>query len=91
MVIEMEILKRKSMEQLIDELGPNDINFMKDLLKDLAKLDLFERVELDKEDDLEDNSYVYYDMNQKIEDEVKYHNNQKVESKKRSRRPNKKK
>ena len=52
MVIEMEILKRKSMEQLIDELGPNDINFMKDLLKDLAKLDLFERVELDKEDDL---------------------------------------
>ena len=86
MVIEMEILKRKSMEQLIDELGPNDINFMKDLLKDLAKLDLFERVELDKEDDLEDNSYVYYDMNQKIEEEVKYHNSQKAESKKRTRK-----
>jgi hypothetical protein len=86
MVIEMEILKRKSMEQLIDELGPNDINFMKDLLKDLAKLDLFERVELDKEDDLEDNSYVYYDMNQKIEDEVKYRNNQKAEAKKRTRK-----
>ena len=86
MVIEMEILKRKSMEQLIDELGPNDINFMKDLLKDLAKLDLFERVELDKDDDLEDNSYVYYDMNQKIEEEVKYHNNQKAEAKKRTRK-----
>lgn len=85
MVIEMDLLRKKTTDEIIDSLGSKDIPFMKQLLKDLIKLDLYEQIELDEDMDRDDLFYAYYDMSQKIEDEVNFYLGNKEEQKTKSR------
>lgn len=90
MVIEMAKINSNDVFKLIDSLGTKDIDFMKDLLKELAQIDLYEETSLEESDELlEDQDkkyYSYFDMALKIDESINYYRNTEEEKKKNKKR-----